>query len=80
MYFVPNSASLLARYDTTASVSAGASWATFELKGVSSSVYGYNGAIFDGRYMYLVPFATSVVMRFDARSPTGAPPFGGSFF
>jgi hypothetical protein len=36
-------------------------WSTFETGG------GFNGAAFDGRYVYLVPGGTGVVPRFDTR-------------
>ncbi|MBI4896347.1 MAG: hypothetical protein HY832_02255, partial [Candidatus Aenigmarchaeota archaeon] len=59
------------RYDTTTSFTSNTSWDTFNAKnnGIGTTV-GYNGALFDGRYVYFVPFyngATyhSEVLRYD---------------
>ena len=51
----PNRAQMVARYDTQASFTEAASWATFDTTTLSSAASGYAGAAFDGRYVYLVP-------------------------
>ncbi len=43
------------RLDTTAPFNAKASWSTFDVTSVGAAAKGFNGAIFDGRYLYLVP-------------------------
>ena len=37
---------------------------------LSPPAYGFRGATFDGRYVYLVPNTTTAVLRFDSQSPT----------
>lgn len=60
---------LVARYDTTASFSDGASWSTFDTTTVNANAKGYTGAAFDGRYVYLVPYEpTSAVARYDTQA------------
>jgi hypothetical protein len=64
-YFVPfkklGAVSVLARYDTQApgGLSSTSSWATFDLTTISNAVSntakGYQGAITDGVYLYLIP-------------------------
>jgi hypothetical protein len=49
----------LARYDTRADFTAASSWATFDTKTVDPNAIGYYGATFDGRYVYLSPYADS---------------------
>lgn len=72
---------IIARYDTTASFGAPSSWSTLDLTVAlnNPSAAGFNGAGFDGRYLYLSPRlgAGSVihgnVARFDAKSPSWLP-------
>jgi hypothetical protein len=89
VYFIPSqrdpTTSRLLRYDTRAPFTASASWATFDLTGqLASSLYAFGGAVFDGRYLYLVPNGVRVAARFDAKSPPAMPsvfPAGsGSFY
>jgi hypothetical protein len=83
VYFVPDdggTGGVVARYDTQAGFAEAASWATFDVASVNAGAVGFAGAAFDGRFVYLVPHATGVVVRFDARAPRGAGPQGGSFF
>jgi hypothetical protein len=84
LYFIPNNNGaddgLIVRYDTLAAFTASASWATFDLTTVNAGCAGYHGAVFDGRYLYLIPAAANgLVARFDARSPSSPPP-NPSFF
>src|ERR1700722_2868655 len=64
VYFVPSSNGLLTRYDTTGSFSSASSWAVFDLTTVDPALSGFNGAAFDGHYLYLAPGASTTV-RFD---------------
>ena len=84
VYFVPNDGgAILARYDTT-STSFGAldAWSTFDVTSIDPAASGFEGAVFDGRFLYLVPTFGGVVARFDARSTSALPPgfAHGSFF
>jgi hypothetical protein len=59
---------LLVRYDTQASFVATASWSTFDTSAIAPADKGFCGAAFDGRYVYLVPFASgSAVTRYDTQ-------------
>ena len=59
VYFVPNFTStasgIVGRYDVTLPFGATTSYATFDLTTVASSLTGFIGAVFDGKYVYLVP-------------------------
>jgi len=83
VYFVPSDGgSTAARYDTTAPFSGAASWSTFDTTTVNANAKGFVGALFDGRFVYLVPHSGSTVARFDARTPASMPAlpgFVGSF-
>jgi hypothetical protein len=80
MYLVPGSGlhssnlankGFAARYDVRAPFTATTSWSKFDLKGSSVNAPGFTGAVFDGRYVYLVPdldnrgHPGSVVPRYD---------------
>jgi hypothetical protein len=70
VYFAPSglgnvSGTILARYDTTVSFTASASWATFVVSSVNSQATGFGGIAFDGRYVYLVPSTNGVTVRYD---------------
>jgi hypothetical protein len=79
LYFVPFASvpgtldGVVARYDTQASFTASTSWVTFDTTTVNAYAKGYQGAVFDGRYLYLVPFDISagvaVVARYDTQGP-----------
>ena len=82
VYFVPSgtyqqftaiSHSEVLRYDTTSNFESAESWSTFDAgaNGVGNDPVGYAGGIFDGRYIYFVPFKDSngqyhgEVLRYD---------------
>jgi hypothetical protein len=50
---------IVARYDTTAPFTAAASWSKFALTQVDPNALAYAGAVFDGRYLHLVPTYSS---------------------
>ena len=62
VYFVPNWDSgwdnngHVTRYDTTADFSTAGSWTVFDVETINSSAEGFIGAVFDGRYVYFVPY------------------------
>ena len=76
IYFVPNTmiantpstGGLVARYDTQAGFTAAASWSTFDITTVNAAATVFEGAAFDGRYVYFVPNGgglNSQVTRYD---------------
>ena len=81
LYFVPYQNGIgrhgeVLRYDTTDNFQSGNAWSTFDpgaiLFGSESPVNGYQGAIFDGRYVYFVPYHTGgmqgEILRYDTTS------------
>jgi hypothetical protein len=86
IYLMPNyipSDDAVARFDTHASFTAASSWSTFSTTTINPSATGNLGAVFDGRYFYLVPGINGVVARFDAKTPSSMPKlpgWSGSFF
>jgi hypothetical protein len=76
------------RYDTRRPFAERMSWEVFWPRGedIGSDPEGFQGAVFDGRYLYCVPHADGgyggEVLRFDARRPRRIPSTirGGSFF
>ncbi|REJ65639.1 MAG: hypothetical protein DWQ31_17005 [Planctomycetota bacterium] len=93
VYFIPffNSSGFhgeVVRLDTRASFRSPASWSAFDpgANGVGTAPDGFVGGIFDGQYIYFVPFIRpggfhGEVLRFDTKSPANVPDtvFGGSF-
>jgi hypothetical protein len=71
---------IVAQYDISGAFEDGGGWSLYDLAELEAGCRAYRGAIFDGRYLYLVPNVTNVVARFDAREPRSPPPSGGSFF
>ncbi len=71
VYFAPyvGTGSLVTRFDTTADFETSGSWSTFDVSAVNGGMAGYLGAVFDGRYLYFVPFGSSgetgLVVRYD---------------
>lgn len=86
VYFVPTTTgsidggsdqnSILVRFDTRAtSFTDESAWAKFDTRRVHERARRFAGAIFDGRWLYLVPEipGNDTVVRFDARSPAALP-------
>jgi hypothetical protein len=66
LYFAPYSVGLdtsgiAARYDTQADFTSATAWSTFDLTTLSPKATGFQGGIFDGRYVYFVPCLTTLV-------------------
>jgi hypothetical protein len=85
-YYTYTPSGLAVRYDTTQSFFAVTSWTTFDTSTLANAE-GFSGAVFDGQYMYFVPYNNSsfdgIVARFDAKTPPSMPKlpdFHGSFF
>jgi hypothetical protein len=72
----------VARYDTQAAFGALASWSSFDTGRLADAgAAGYSGALFDGRYVYFVPYYGTVAVRFDAKEPASMPSgYSGSFY
>jgi len=57
VYFVPYAHSTVVRYDTEGDFQEEASWSAFDAAGTSGlKCRGYDGAAFDGRHVYFIPF------------------------
>jgi hypothetical protein len=80
VYYVPSTLTGLStgsgqilRFDTTQFFSQSSSYASFNAANVTGGGIGFNGGVFDGRYVYFVP-ATSgntAVTRYDTTLPFG---------
>lgn len=46
---------LAVRYDTHGAFDSAVSWASIDLAGIDAACVGYNGGLFDGRYVYYCP-------------------------
>ncbi|MEE2658911.1 MAG: LamG-like jellyroll fold domain-containing protein [Candidatus Latescibacterota bacterium] len=57
VYFVPYAHSVVARYDTSAPFADPGSWESWDVAGTDGlDARGFDGAAFDGRFIYLIPF------------------------
>ena len=52
------------RYDTTQSFTSAGSYSVFNTSSVNSNSKGFNGAVFDGRYIYYIPFCSQAFSYF----------------
>lgn len=102
VYFIPAAYSSIVRFDTedTGGFGSASAWTAYDLSAVENAASGstqaitFRGAVFDGRFLYLVPYAgggggghngnnSGIVVRFDAKSPSAMPKlpaFHGSFY
>ena len=90
VYFPSISTGKVVRYDSSQPFTASAAWSNFStsaLTGIANE--GFNGATFDGTYVYFVPRSqppldggsnvmSGLAVRFDARNPNGFAPDAGS--
>jgi hypothetical protein len=73
VYLAPRQGGVVARYDTGgADLSSVTAWTIFDASALSQRIHGYGGAVFDGRYVYFVPYggygyANGVVTRYDTQ-------------
>jgi len=75
VYLVPTAFAPIVRYDTTGGFGNTTSWSSFLVQDTDLSVTtGFNGAVFDGQFLYLIPSASGPVLIFDARTPRQLPP------
>lgn len=62
--------STVAQYNTKKTFGAPQAWLTFDLASAFPDVAcGYQGAVFDGRSVFLIPFRLSTLVRFDTQQP-----------
>jgi hypothetical protein len=61
---------LVTRYDTTAPFASSSSWESFDVN-PSTSGNGFIGGVFDGRYVYFVPFFGNRLVRYDTLGTFG---------
>lgn len=83
LYLVPSYSNdvhgIVLRYDTRAAFSSVAAWTAFDISTIDAKLRGFNGAAFDGRYLYLVPHEhtvgtlSGVVARYDTQADFTAP-------
>jgi hypothetical protein len=83
---------LMRRYDTTKAFTQSGSWLTYDVSAVDANAvafdmtqksvdaHGFLGMVFDGHFVYYVPYAKTVAVRFDAKSPSSLPTFHSSLF
>ena len=80
LYLAPHSANVVARYDTrVGSITTASAWSSYDLNHVvqvSGTSASYDGALFDGRYVYFLPSSQptpatpfTIVVRYDTLSP-----------
>ncbi len=73
LYLVPANGTngVVTRYDTRASFTAGTAWSSFDTTTLNPNAKGFFGAVFDGRYVYLVPNGlgslSGLVARYDTQ-------------
>jgi hypothetical protein len=98
VYFAPSGSDFgtVARYDTASTFTADCAWTTLDLMELDAGtpgsdggprrLAGYESIVFDGQYLYLIPYSNGIAARFRARSPgplplapDGSPYFHGSF-
>lgn len=76
LYFAPgyagknDSSGLILRHDTHGGFHEQDSWTTYDAENTDKlPTAGFDGAAFDGEYVYFVPLNNGVVLRYDTRSP-----------
>ncbi|MBS0626538.1 MAG: hypothetical protein JSS32_10860 [Verrucomicrobia bacterium] len=78
IYFAPDTTGVFLSYDTSTSFSLSASYAFFDLgANVNSNSKGFRGIVYDGRYIYLIPYSiatsTGQITRYDTTLPLTSP-------
>ncbi|MEK7211188.1 MAG: hypothetical protein AAB731_00985, partial [Patescibacteria group bacterium] len=83
IYFVPYFASgfsgQVTRYDTAGSFTSASSWSVYDTTAVNANSKGFAGGVFDGRYVYFVPYVKALgggtngqVTRYDTTGSFGS--------
>jgi hypothetical protein len=84
IYLLPDLPGLgvVLRYDTLSTFTSLCAWSTDDVSHYNAQATQFNGAVYDGRYLYLVP-SLSTFARFDTKTPQhmpSLPAFSGSFY
>lgn len=84
VYFAPSQPGfgVVARYDILSSFTSSCAWTTYDVSKPDAIASDFFGAIYDGRYLYLVPHET-VLVRFDTKNVSwmpALPGYAGSFY
>ncbi|HRJ71255.1 MAG TPA: hypothetical protein PLS03_03465 [Terrimicrobiaceae bacterium] len=66
------SSNLVLRFDTQGGFRDKASWTTYDAASGEGPCGCFDGAVFDGRFVYFVPLLHEVVLRYDTRAPFDA--------
>jgi hypothetical protein len=85
VYFVPSApaSGVVTRYDTQSTFGAACAWSAYDIGKLNPSATSFSGAVFDGKFLYLMPHGNTWVARFEAKTPESMPPlpeFHGSFY
>lgn len=78
VYFVPHENpsgynGVVARYDTMNVFDSSAAWSTFDTQTITGNARGFYGARFDGRYVYLIPYVSTIITRYDTQATFTSP-------
>ena len=78
--YVLQGSSVVLRHDTRGDFKDPANWTTHDAAGTGGlNTCDYDGAVFDGRYVYFMPLSTGVVLRYDTGAPFDAPASWSAF-
>lgn len=86
VYFVPFRTaslgfnSLAVRYDTQGAFTQKASWSAYDMIALDQQAHAMSGAIYDGRFLYYVPWLSGILTRFDTKTPSSLPKPTASFY
>lgn len=81
LYFAPFTKTTAVRFDTTGTFGNKADWQSYDLTtDLTPAATGFAGAVFDGEYVYFVPYNTTLAVRFHAKTPPSLPSRQGSFY
>lgn len=76
IYYAPNGGGALGqitRFDVRAPFNSSSSYSFFNMAAINPSAKGYSGAVFDGRYVYFIPYENGVSSGLAARYDTTVP-------
>ena len=77
LYLVPNRGNIFMRYDTSAKApnfTNASNWSGFEVDTLANAPTVFNGAVYDGHYVYLIP-GNHIAVRFDTGKTFGPAAF-----
>ncbi len=68
------------RFDTQGTFTNTSSWKAFDMTVLDAQAHAMKGVVYDGRYLYYVPWLSGIVTRFDTKTPPSLPKPTASFF